>query len=531
MNVEDALKIGELAKGEVITGRKGLLRKIVSIEVMEVPEVGNWATEGILMLTSFYSVKDDFKKQYDILKTLIEKRAAGMVVKLGRFLDYLPEEMIALAEENSFPIISIPKNVSYINVLTPLYENLYEEKRRVKQKFSNPFHDFIVEDYDKVEDEVERLSEILEAQVYIEDCLGQLLYCSKTFSSDGWRKSNLLFSVPSNPNYKKLIKDWKNDIRPSLLRQEKFSDQRNRLIVPLLSKKEIFAFIHLPFKSQSKFQEVKPHHVEHLSRKLSETILSEQLDLQKERIKEKAKLELLLDKHNSAKNVNREFVLLYFYRKSKDIPSLQPSRLFDINCLVRKNIKEWMQPLLCEECILFEKHNQIFSLIQSSENEHQNITSYLKNVCKLSLQNSSIIDVAVSVSAPFRNLKDYDEKIKSVVKIMEIGQKVRPDEKVYTYDTLGIYEILINLSTNSTAMLYADEVLSPFTGNDGELLETLIAFLKENGNVSRTAETLFIHRRTMTFRLQKIKELLNMQLDDPENLFILRFCLKLKELI
>lgn len=530
MNVEDALKIGELSKGEVITGRKGLLRKIVSIEVMEVPEVGNWASEGILMLTSFYSVKDDFKKQYDILKTLIEKRAAGMVVKLGRFLDYLPEEMIALAEKNSFPIISIPKNVSYINVVTPLYENLYEEKRRVKQNSSNPFHDFIVEDYAKVEDEVERLSEILEAQVYIEDCVGQLLYCSKTFSSDGWRKSNLLFSVPSNPNYKKLIKDWKSDIQPSLLRREKFSDQRNRLIVPLLSKKDIFAFIHLPFKSQSKFQVVKPHHVEHLSRKLSETILSEQLDLQKERIKEKAKLELLLDKHNSA-NVNREFVLLYFYRKSKDIPSLQPSPLFDINCLVRKNIKEWMQTLLCEECILFEKHNQIFSLIQSSENEHQNIVSYLKNVCKLSLQNSSIIDVAVSVSAPFRNLKDYDEKIKSVVKIMEIGQKVRPDEKVYTYDKLGIYEILINLSTNSTAMLYADEVLSPLTSDDGELLETLIAFLKENGNVSRTAETLFIHRRTMTFRLQKIKELLNMQLDDPENLFTLRFCLKLKELI
>lgn len=241
-------------------------------------------------------------------------------------------------------------------------------------------------------------------------------------------------------------------------------------------------------------------------------------------------VQLLLDKHNSA-NVNREFVLLYFYRKSKDIPSLQPSPLFDINCLVRKNIKEWMQTLLCEECILFEKHNQIFSLIQSSENEHQKIVSYLKNVCKLSLQNSSIIDVAVSVSAPFRNLKDYDEKIKSVVKIMEIGQKVRPDEKVYTYDKLGIYEILINLSTNSTAMLYADEVLSPLTSDDGELLETLIAFLKENGNVSRTAETLFIHRRTMTFRLQKIKELLNMQLDDPENLFTLRFCLKLKELI
>ncbi|MCT6903208.1 MAG: helix-turn-helix domain-containing protein [Lactobacillus sp.] len=88
-----------------------------------------------------------------------------------------------------------------------------------------------------------------------------------------------------------------------------------------------------------------------------------------------------------------------------------------------------------------------------------------------------------------------------------------------------------NLQTYMGTVLYADEFLSPLTSDDGELLETLIAFLKENGNVSRTAETLFIHRRTVTFRLQKIKELLNMQLDDPENLFTLRFCLKLKELI
>ncbi|GBF11206.1 PucR family transcriptional regulator [Tepidibacillus sp. HK-1] len=530
MKVEDALKIGELSKGEVITGREGLSRKILSIEVMEVPEVGNWITEGILMLTTFYSVKDDFDKQYDILKTLIEKRAAGLVVKLGRFLNHLPEEMIKLAEKNAFPIISIPKNVSYINVLTPLYEKLYEEKERAKQNSFNPFHDFVIEDYAMVVDAIENLSEILEAQVYIEDCEGQLLYSSKTFSSDGWRNSNLLFSAPSNPNYKELIKEWKSDFQHGLLRRAKFSDQRNRLIVPLLSKNDIFAFIHLPFKDQSKFQEVKPQHVKKLSRKLSETIISEQLDLQKERIKEKEKLESFLDKYNS-ENPNDKFILLYFYTKYNDKPSIQSSPLLDINCLVRKNIKECVQSLSCEENILFEKHNQFFCLIQSSEIEHQNMVSYFKSECQKSVQNSSIIDVKVSVSAPIRSLNDFDVKIKSVMKIMEIGHKVQPDEKVYTYDKLGIYEILINLSTNPAAMLYADEVLSPLTSGDGELLETLIAFLKENGNVSRTAETLFIHRRTMTYRLQKIKELLNMQLDDPENLFILRFCLKMKEYI
>ncbi|WP_224653865.1 PucR family transcriptional regulator ligand-binding domain-containing protein, partial [Escherichia coli] len=116
--VREALKIGELANSTIVAGHKGVGRPITSIEVMEVPEVISWVTPGILVMTTFYSIRHDERKQVEIVRTLIDKEAAGIVIKLGRFVDSIPLDMIAIANEKDFPIIIIPKSVSYINVLT-----------------------------------------------------------------------------------------------------------------------------------------------------------------------------------------------------------------------------------------------------------------------------------------------------------------------------------------------------------------------------------------------------------------------------
>ncbi|KKI91493.1 hypothetical protein WQ54_14615 [Bacillus sp. SA1-12] len=529
MKVADALHIGELSTGTVIAGKKGLTREIASIEVMEVPEVGSWVTEGILMMTTFYSVKDDLKKQCEILKTLIEKNASGMVVKLGRFVDQLPKEMIELAEVHSFPIISIPTNVSYINILTPLYEKLYEERKKVAQDSLNPFHAFIKEEYATVSDAIESLSKIVDSQVYIEDCEGRLLYSTEKISSDGWRNSKLLLSKPIHPRYREVTNEWRTEFQHSNHKRVKFSDKRNRLIIPLVSKNKIFAFVHLPYKNQSKFNEIETQNVDNLIRKLSETVMSEQLELQKERIKDIDALEFLLDDHNYVKT-NASFTLLFFSRENLESPIFQQATLMEGNVLIRKKIKEFLKGIPFEQNIVFEKYNHFFALVQNSLTDNQTILAQFTNAYQTAMIHSSIEDMHVSISSPFNDLNDFDEKIKATMKIMEIGLKVRRDEKIYSYDKLGIYEILIKLSGDPFAVKYAEEVLLPLASNDGQLLETLILFLNENGNVSRTAEKLFIHRRTMTYRLQKIKELINMELDDPENLFILRFCLKMKEL-
>ena len=74
-----------------------------------------------------------------------------------------------------------------------------------------------------------------------------------------------------------------------------------------------------------------------------------------------------------------------------------------------------------------------------------------------------------------------------------------------------------------------DNLLQPLIAydqaHDANLLATLSAYLEQEGNVSATAKTLFLHRNTMIGRLHKIKELLQLELTDSRENLLLKLAL------
>ena len=55
-----------------------------------------------------------------------------------------------------------------------------------------------------------------------------------------------------------------------------------------------------------------------------------------------------------------------------------------------------------------------------------------------------------------------------------------------------------------------------------ELCKTLITYLENERNLTETARLLFIHRNTLSNRIEKIQEIADINLDDPtERLYIL----------
>ena len=51
--------------------------------------------------------------------------------------------------------------------------------------------------------------------------------------------------------------------------------------------------------------------------------------------------------------------------------------------------------------------------------------------------------------------------------------------------------------------------------NNAEFYHTLEVYLKFERNVLRTSKELFIHRSTLSYRLDRIKKLINVDLDNP----------------
>jgi len=100
------------------------------------------------------------------------------------------------------------------------------------------------------------------------------------------------------------------------------------------------------------------------------------------------------------------------------------------------------------------------------------------------------------------------------------------------FGDLGLYQLLAVLDTNPEARRFFRKTLGRLIAHDedhnGELVDTLDGFFICHGNLSQTAARLHIHRNTLTYRLDRIASITQLDLDDPDARFSLQLALKLR---
>lgn len=98
--------------------------------------------------------------------------------------------------------------------------------------------------------------------------------------------------------------------------------------------------------------------------------------------------------------------------------------------------------------------------------------------------------------------------------------------QIFFYRDQGIYTLISHVDDSRILDAYVDEKIGKLLQadelNDGNLSETLENYLNCSCNAKKTAEAMFLHRNTLNYRLKKIREILNC---DLENLDV---CLELK---
>ncbi|HWQ75440.1 MAG TPA: helix-turn-helix domain-containing protein [Syntrophomonas sp.] len=89
------------------------------------------------------------------------------------------------------------------------------------------------------------------------------------------------------------------------------------------------------------------------------------------------------------------------------------------------------------------------------------------------------------------------------------------DDKVSRFEDLGVYQPIFSQETEAIYQ-YCDKTLGQLIEhdrkNDGELLPTLRKLLDACGNIKATADQLFIHVNTLYYRINKIEQILNVDI-------------------
>lgn len=108
----------------MLAGGTGLDRVVDRLNVIEVPDILPWVKPRELLLTTAYPLHEAPDELPGLVEALHERGLAGLAIKLGRYLNTLPREMLAVADDRAFPIVRLPDDTSFDDILNPVLTDI-----------------------------------------------------------------------------------------------------------------------------------------------------------------------------------------------------------------------------------------------------------------------------------------------------------------------------------------------------------------------------------------------------------------------
>jgi purine catabolism regulator len=137
------------------------------------------------------------------------------------------------------------------------------------------------------------------------------------------------------------------------------------------------------------------------------------------------------------------------------------------------------------------------------------------------------------VSGPTAAIHEWPAVHQEALQAMELARRLHLNHLV-EFNSLGIYQLLSQLEHLDGVRRFAEQIIGPLADYDrrhrGSLVETIDAYFNHHANVSQTAESLFIHRNTLLYRLERIQELTGQDINQPDTRLALQLALKLWQL-
>ncbi len=141
---------------------------------------------------------------------------------------------------------------------------------------------------------------------------------------------------------------------------------------------------------------------------------------------------------------------------------------------------------------------------------------------------------AVGISNPFQDISHFKHSYSNAFQALKIGKQIAGHNFVNFYDDLAIKKLLLN---NHPEVLkdFVEKTLGNLLNysknSRNEFLDTLIIYIKSNGNWSYTKDQLHIHGNTLSYRLKRIEEILKLKLNNYNHRLKIQIALDILEIL
>ena len=528
MTLEWLINNAELNNLKCVAGEKNLKNPLLSVNILDNPDVIRWIKKDELVLTTGYLFKDDPEAQINIIRELKETGCCALGIKIKRFFQTIPKIMIEEAEKVGLALIEIPFYYSFSEISKLVYNKIYSSELNddllqysIINKLSSAF--FENRGLDVM---INELSHFIGKSILITDC------------------DYNVFSAAFTLNYKHLI----NSIDlPKISPIETASyishtEVSNTAYGNLKVNNEVFRFFTL----------MLPNLTGMVCVLIDNTDISSYDKLLLEKVKHIIALELtrsdkVKEFSNSYHNFFFDFLISENTKSEKDILEICNFYDFDYtkkrvcvsfvleNCeseqhrnkiivtlqkAISNNFLDHQDLFLCASnnilsIFLFFKADQ--NNIVVVNNTH-NIISDLYN----KLGDSISCTINIGISRCHSGLNSIRTTFKDTLNTINLNKTQNNSQHISCYTDRHEYHLLSTLPEAYLQKL-CDDTISPLIefdeNNNGNLIATLKIYYLSKFNSTDTAKKLFLHRNTLIHRLDKIKELLHNDFTDDDKMF------------
>ena len=527
--VRKLLESEQFPKMKLLCGEKGLDLEVKGIRIIEIEDMERYLTGGEILITSFQvylSCSDREVEQH--FEDLVKSDISGFIVKKRKEYDPTGRRLSLLekhCKKYEIPLVEISEDSYYWGIIRYVMIQVFD-KDTARLKYFKITHDsfntFILKNNgssNTASDIIKFLSIMIENPVvlYYGD-----LNCMVSTNSDN---SKLILSDEIQPYKPNIITKFQ------YMKQMKGSCVQYVVKFAILSEVEIYititeenrelteldymaienAIINLQYGFLSEFaqNEVKKTYQRDLIHNILNGLLSS-----KEMTEAAAQLGMkesdtyrVVDFHTIKKNVQRKYT---------------KEQLHEVGVIEGELMH------LLPDALIYRNMDQIVMIQQVDSNqtelEYQKEMEEVEDVIQRSIlyrKKDTDFQIGIGKSVEgYQRLKESYQEASRAIKYIDIIRLVTGDKNksVVHYSSLGFFQIFGEIDDVTELERYIPETLKKLYLYDdehkGELITTLQMYLRNNQSIKKTASAMFVHYRTISYRLEKIKQISGINFDN-----------------
>jgi len=545
ITVKQALEMDCLKKSKIIAGHNGIQNVITRVNIMADPDALNWVNEGELLLTTAYSFKkDDIKSQKRLIIESSKKNLAGIGIKIYPYIDGLSQEVVDCANSLNFPIIDLYYATAFTEIMTPIFKEIFNNQVAILQKVERVHSDLmgVVLRGGNIRQIIKVLKQTVENPIVVRDhYFDQYIVDMDNNEKCDYKelivKSNAFFESHSEHKSIDVTTERNDQWEESVVK---------KLLIPIVVKGQVFGhilvwginreicnvdrvaletastIIALEFLRKSSVYEVEHRYkVEFFENLITADTKRKQAAIERANI-----YKLQEDAFYTVTNIS----LRNYFKKNRKESAFKEAK----NRLTME-LERKFQLLECNGLVIHKEDKISILTMWLSEKEGR------KKVKELGEQvlcaTKEFIDeehFCIGIGRSYKGLEDVHKSMVDADKIIESNYLFK-NGKVVLFDDMGIYKIFCQEHLGEELLKFYKEVLEDLVEYDKnkntELVRTLQIYFETNGNLKRMSETMYTHYNTILYRIQRIKEITGLSVDNSEERYNLETALKIMNII